>query len=103
MTRSLRRVLAFAISSITVMAAGPVFTAVTVGAETNSESDASLGSLKKINHLVVIYEENRSFDNLYGQFEDANGLEQASHTAKPQVDASRQPHPWLRQQARAGL
>jgi phospholipase C len=42
------------------MAAGPVFTALTVGAETNGESDATL---KRINHLVVIYEESRSFDN----------------------------------------
>jgi len=33
MSRSLRRVLAFAIASITVVAAGPVFTAITVGAE----------------------------------------------------------------------
>jgi phospholipase C len=103
MTRSLRRVLAFAIGSITVMAAGPVFTAVTVGAETNSESDASLGSLKKINHLVVIYEENRSFDNLYGQFEGANGLEQASESAKPQIDANGQPYTCLPQKTGSGL
>jgi phospholipase C len=86
MTRSLRRVLAFAISSLTVVAAGPVFTAVTVGAEANGEANNSLGSLGKINHLVVIYQENRSFDNLYGLFEGANGLEQASESSKAQVD-----------------
>jgi phospholipase C len=79
------------------MAAGPVFTAVTVGAESNNESESSLGSLKKINHLVVIYQENRSFDNLYGQFEDANGLEEASESSRPQVDASGQPYTCLPQ------
>jgi phospholipase C len=89
MNRSLRRVLAFAISSVTVMAAGPVFTAVTVGAEENTGVDSSLGSLRKINHLVVIYQENRSFDNLYGQFEGANGIEDQTAT---QVNLAGQPY-----------
>ena len=30
--------------------------------------------LEKINHIVVIYEENHSFDNLYGGWEGVNGL-----------------------------
>jgi phospholipase C len=71
------------------MAAGPAFTAVTVGAEGNDEGDRGLGSLRKINHLVVIYQENRSFDNLYGQFEDANGIEDQSAT---QVKLNGQPY-----------
>ncbi|HXZ43901.1 MAG TPA: alkaline phosphatase family protein, partial [archaeon] len=29
--------------------------------------------LDRIHHLVVIYLENRSFDNLYGEFPGANG------------------------------
>jgi phospholipase C len=92
MTRSLRRVLAFAISSLTVVAAGPVFTAVTVGAGANGEGGGSLGSLKKVNHLVVIYMENRSFDNLYGSFPGANGIENASETAMKQVNLAGQPY-----------
>ena len=31
-------------------------------------------TLDKINHIVVIYEENHSFDNLYGGWEGVNGL-----------------------------
>jgi len=31
----------------------------------------------KINHIVVIYEENHSFDNLYGRWEGVNGLANA--------------------------
>jgi phospholipase C len=30
--------------------------------------------INKIKHVVVIYLENHSFDNLYGQFAGANGL-----------------------------
>ena len=39
----------------------------------NSEGEG-LGRLK---HIVVIYLENRSFDNLYGEFPGANGLANA--------------------------
>jgi len=38
-----------------------------------------------INHIVVIYLENHSFDNLYGMFPGANGLDNAKD-ALPQVD-----------------
>ena len=39
----------------------------------------------KINHIVVLYMENRSFDNLYGLFPGADGLSQAG-AAATQVD-----------------
>src|SRR5690348_629541 len=39
----------------------------------------------KIKHILVIYLENRSFDNLYGVFPKAEGVAQAAHAA-PQVD-----------------
>ena len=35
-----------------------------------------LAVLAKMNHIVVIYEENHSFDNLYGGWEGVNGLAQ---------------------------
>jgi phospholipase C len=38
--------------------------------------------LNKLNHIVVIYLENHSFDNLYGSFPGAEGLTQAA--ARPQ-------------------
>jgi phospholipase C len=40
-----------------------------------------------INHIVVIYMENHSFDNLYGMFPGANGISRAGRTAT-QVDKS---------------
>jgi phospholipase C len=41
--------------------------------------------LKQIEHIVVIYLENRSFDNLFGLFPNANGLNNAKNTF-PQID-----------------
>jgi phospholipase C len=38
-----------------------------------------------INHIIIIYQENRSFDNLFGKFPGANGLDQPGAQV-PQVD-----------------
>ena len=40
-----------------------------------------------INHIIVIYQENHTFDNLYGKFTGANNLDQADARV-PQVDKS---------------
>jgi len=48
--------------------------------------------LSKVKHVVVIYMENHSFDNLYGQFPGADGLEQAKKENVTQVDSSGQPY-----------
>src|ERR1700730_11226277 len=42
--------------------------------------------LEKIQHIVVIYAENRSFDNLYGLFPSANGIANATPEQYTQVD-----------------
>jgi acid phosphatase len=42
--------------------------------------------LEKIQHIVVIYAENRSFDNLYGLFPGANGIANATPEQYTQVD-----------------
>jgi acid phosphatase len=49
----------------------------------NAPADARLDRIK---HVVVIYAENHSFDNLYGLFPGANGIAQASAEAKTQLD-----------------
>src|SRR5579859_6672362 len=51
--------------------------------------------LDKIQHIVVIYLENHSFDNLYGQFPGANGLADASQSKIIQVDSSGKPYTFL--------
>jgi len=44
---------------------------------------ADLGSIE---HIIVIYAENRSFDNLYGLFPGAHGLSEATPASYTQVD-----------------
>jgi len=82
MSRSFRRVLTFAIGSITAIAAGP-------GLASVQASNPQQG-LDGINHIVVIYEENHSFDNLYGGWEGVNGRAAAdpAHTTQLAQDGS---------------
>jgi phospholipase C len=47
--------------------------------------------LRHIKHIVVIYQENWSFDSLYGLFPGANGLAQSSSTSLNQTDRFDQP------------
>lgn len=54
-------------------------------AETAPSPTAKLG---KIGHIIVIYLENHSFDNLYGQFPGAEGIAQAKPENTLQVDAN---------------
>ncbi len=52
--------------------------------------------INKINHLIVIYQENWSFDSLYGSFPGANGIANAGDAVK-QVDKSGTPYTTLPQ------
>src|SRR5689334_14173110 len=60
------------------------------------------GSINNINHVVVIYQENWSFDSLYGKFPGANGLANAGDAVK-QVDKSGQPYATLPQPINSNL
>src|SRR3981081_4262231 len=55
---------------------------------------AQTSGLQKINHVVVIYQENWSFDSLYPNFPGANGLDQAGTTIQ-QVDKDGKPYTTL--------
>src|SRR6185369_14368907 len=55
---------------------------------------AGADRLNKIDHIIVVYLENRSFDNLYGLFPGANGLAQADGAAV-QVDEDGKPYATL--------
>ena len=47
--------------------------------------------LDRIQHIIVIYAENRSFDNLYGMFPGANGVANATPAQYTQVDRDGMP------------
>jgi acid phosphatase len=67
--------------------------ALTPAAASGAPEAAGLAAIK---HIVVIYEENHSFDNLYGGWEGVNGLGNAAgHDT--QVDADGKPLPCLPQ------
>ena len=75
------------------LAGGILFLGVTVllagcKKKSDSKSDDSATGINKVNHVVVIYMENHSFDNLYGEFEGANGLYNATSAKYIQTDSS---------------
>src|SRR5262245_58608405 len=43
-------------------------------------------ALQQIDHFIVIYQENWSFDGLYGSFPGANGIANASAASLKQLD-----------------
>ena len=66
-------------------------------AGTADARDGGDNPLRKIKHIVVIYEENHSFDNLYGGWEGVNGLANADAAHTTQVDINGAPLPCLPQ------
>jgi len=62
-----------------------------------SGADQGQSQLSSINHIVVIYEENHSFDNLYGRWEGVNGLRDASRASTIQVNQGGVPYRCLLQ------
>src|SRR6478672_10615441 len=64
--------------------------AATAMAGSATPGNANREKLDKVNHIVVIYEENHSFDNLYGGWEGVNGRSNAdaAHTTQVAQDTS---------------
>ena len=65
---------------------------VAAGCASAQPADADLA---RIEHIVVIYAENRSFDNLYGLFPGANGIANATPESTTQLDRDGTPLPVL--------
>ena len=75
--------------SLSVAAFGP---ALAGGSGTKAGSPGNVASdLNLIDTVVVIYAENRSFDNLYGSFPGANGVSEAPASARIQRDRDGKP------------
>ncbi|MBV9232278.1 MAG: acid phosphatase [Chloroflexi bacterium] len=56
----------------------------------------------KINHFIILYQENWSFDSLYGRFPGAEGISDASPTSLQQVDRTGKPYTTLPQPLKSG-
>src|SRR3954452_20066513 len=75
------------VSLAVVAAAGGVLAAVPAGAATRDQGV----NLARVKHIVVIYEENHSFDNLYGRWEKVNGRLDADPAHTVQVNQAGTP------------
>jgi phospholipase C len=84
-----RRVLVLTLLILVALAMIPVGGAAASGAGSDR--------LSRINHIVVIYQENHSFDNLYGRWEGVNGLRHAPRARTTQVNQAGVPYECLLQ------
>jgi len=57
----------------------------------------AMTALDSIKHIVVIYQENHSFDNLYGSWERVNGLSRAESANTTQIGQGGVPYTCLKQ------
>jgi acid phosphatase len=85
----LRRRLVLSLLMLMAMAVIPAGGAAASGARSDR--------LSRINHIVVIYQENHSFDNLYGKWEGVNGLRHAPRARTVQVNQAGEPYDCLLQ------
>lgn len=61
------------------------------GPPSPAATTADASRLQRVQHLVVIYAENRSFDHLYGLFPGADGIANATAAQKTQLDHDGKP------------
>jgi phospholipase C len=78
-----------------IVAAGAMLAATAPVAARDGQAAGESGALRTINHIVVIYAENHSFDNLYGQWGRVRGLSvngltsaDAAHTTQVAQDST---------------
>src|SRR5579859_4119145 len=69
---------------------------------TTSTSTQATNPFGKINHFIIIYQENWSFDSLFPNFPGADGIIDASTTSLQQVDKSGVPYTSLPQPLNSG-
>ncbi|MEA3111180.1 MAG: hypothetical protein QOG58_979, partial [Caballeronia sp.] len=64
----------------------PLTASIALGLYACGGNDDNHTDLNSVKNIVVIYAENRSFDNLYGNFPGANGLQNVTATSAQQLD-----------------
>ncbi|MBE3559673.1 MAG: sulfatase-like hydrolase/transferase [Ktedonobacteraceae bacterium] len=66
-------------------------------AASNQNTTPAANPFGKINHFIILYQENWSFDSLYGLFPGADGISNADPTSLQQVDRDGKPYKTLPQ------
>ncbi|MFM2068060.1 MAG: hypothetical protein RLZZ584_2969 [Pseudomonadota bacterium] len=80
-----------ALAGTTGCAQSPSSPAVAAAAPAISPPGGLTPAMARVRHLVVIYAENHSFDNLYGLFPGADGIANASAESRTQLDHDGRP------------
>ena len=86
----------FVLTLLALAAAAVTAVAATAGGGGGNDH-GNANALSKVKHLVVIYEENHSFDNLYGGWEGVNGLANATMAKTTQLSQAGVPFACLLQ------
>ena len=79
-----------------VVATGALVPAGASGAPVPTQKQAEQ-RLAKVRHFVVVFQENHSFDNLYGRWRGVDGLAQAPVSRTRQIDQAGRPYECLLQ------
>jgi phospholipase C len=90
------RVILLAVIASVLLTSSQAFASAPVSDRGSGDSQRTPAQLKKIKHVIVIYQENWSFDSLYGDFPGANGIDNAGKTVA-QVDKQGFPYTVLPQ------
>ncbi|AMV42065.1 acid phosphatase [Paraburkholderia caribensis] len=69
-----------------LICATPIAIAAAIGLYACGGNSTSKPTLSSVKNVVVIYAENRSFDNLYGNFPGANGVQNVTAASARQLD-----------------
>jgi acid phosphatase len=82
---------------VTSAAVAVAFVLAVPGGAAAQGDDGHGDALKKVDRVVVIYQENHSFDNLYGGWEGVNGVDDADAAHTTQVNQAGTPYTCLLQ------
>jgi acid phosphatase len=86
-----------AVGALLVLAACAVAVSAGIAGKKPTPTELAKKQLAGVKHIVVIYEENHSFDNLYGGWEGVDGRSKADHSHTVQVNQSGAPFTCLQQ------
>jgi len=71
---------------VRLVAVATLLAGLSVSAANCASAQSAPSGINNIETVVVLYAENRSFDNLYGHFPGANGLQNVTPAESAQVD-----------------
>ncbi len=81
--------------ALSLLIVASLLAACSSGPDQSTTKKAAANPFGKINHFIVLYQENWSFDSLYGSFPGADGISNATPASLQQVDKTGKPYTTL--------